>query len=59
MPTPASRSGGDERRRVGLPDLGLGALPRRPRTVNSDGPDLLEMFFVALVLVAIVYSFTH
>jgi hypothetical protein len=44
---------------VGLPDLGLGALPRRPRTVNSDGPDLLEMFFVALVLVAIVYSFTH
>jgi hypothetical protein len=27
--------------------------------VNSDGPDLLEMFFVALVLVAIVYSFTH
>ena len=34
-------------------------MPRRPRTVNSDGPDLLEMFFVALVLVAIVYSFTH
>jgi len=27
--------------------------------VNSDGPDLLEMFFVALVLVAIAYSFTH
>jgi hypothetical protein len=44
---------------VGLPDLGLGAVPRRPRNVNSDGPDLLEMFFVALVLVAIVYSFTH
>jgi hypothetical protein len=59
VPTPASRSGGDERRRVGFPELGLGAVPRRPRTVNSDGPDLLEMFFVALVLVAIVYSFTH
>ncbi len=59
MPTPARRSGGDERRRVELPDLGLEALPWRPRTVNSDGPDLLEMFFVALVLVAIVYSFTH
>ena len=30
-----------------------------PGIVNSDGPDLLEMFFVALVLVAIAYSFTH
>ncbi|MFN6134147.1 MAG: hypothetical protein ACK46L_14805 [Synechococcaceae cyanobacterium] len=42
-----------------LPAVSLRDLPWRPGTVNSDGPDLLEMFFVALVLVAIAYSFTH
>jgi len=27
--------------------------------INKDGPDLLEMIFVALVLAGIAYSFTH
>ena len=48
----AARSGADERPLAGS------IAPDR-QTVNSDGPDLLEMFFVALVLVAIAYSFTH
>jgi len=27
--------------------------------MNKDGPDILEMVFVALVLAGIAYSFTH
>jgi hypothetical protein len=43
----------------GLP-LREAAAPRRVRRViNKDGPDLLEMVFVALVLAGIAYSFTH
>ncbi|MEB3200329.1 MAG: hypothetical protein VKK62_07365 [Synechococcaceae cyanobacterium] len=36
------------------------SLPQSPDTpvMNSEGPDLLEMVFVALVLVAISYSLT-
>jgi len=27
--------------------------------INHDGPDLIELVFVALVLAGIAYSFTH
>lgn len=52
MPVRGARSVADEQPPAGVVAPG-------PQTVNSDGPDLLEMFFVALVLVAIAYSFTH
>jgi hypothetical protein len=41
----------------------LPASPRPPRhgptMTNHEGPDLLEMIFVAFVLAGIAYSFTH
>ncbi|MEB3169380.1 MAG: hypothetical protein VKK97_11705 [Synechococcaceae cyanobacterium] len=51
-------SGGDERPPACGADPAVDSDPA-VETVNSDGPDLLEMVFVALVLVAIAYSFTH
>ena len=37
--------------------------PRQPRRaplmINHEGPDLIEMVFVALVLAGIAFSFTH
>jgi hypothetical protein len=30
-----------------------------PTMTNHEGPDLLEMIFVAFVLAGIAYSFTH
>jgi len=30
-----------------------------PAMTNHEGPDLLEMIFVAFVLAGIAYSFTH
>ena len=36
-----------------LPHLDASAM------INQEGPDLLEMIFVAFVLAGIAYSFTH
>ena len=33
--------------------------PDAPAMINQEGPDLLEMIFVAFVLAGIAYSFTH
>ena len=34
-------------------------LPMLLSMINKEGPDLLEMIFVAFVLAGIAYSFTH
>ena len=33
--------------------------PDTSAMINQEGPDLLEMIFVAFVLAGIAYSFTH